>query len=185
MLAILSDTEATRQRMAMVEELVGSSRTPELQTIARPALRAFVRDCGAGAPGTTSQLLEKLAKFTDDAALTTDMPAIAAAARPSVLDRGATIDLQWSAHDAGALPVYDAALLPGDRLLLALGELGVRIVSRTGRTIAQIDQPATKTGRPPAAARMTPAASSAMSGIEYGAVMRELSPASRLSICST
>jgi hypothetical protein len=144
MLAMLSDTDATRQRMAMVEELVGSSRTPELQTIARPALRAFVRDCGAGAPGTTSQLLEKLAKFTDDAALTTDMPAIAAAARTSALDRGATIDLQWSAHDAGALPVYDAALLPGDRLLLALGELGVRIVSRNGRTIAQIDQPATK-----------------------------------------
>ncbi len=146
MVAMLSasDTGAGRQRIAMMEELIASSPTPELQTIARPALRAFVRDCGAGTVAPNKQLLEKLTKFADDAVLRTDMPAIHAPPPATLLSAGAMIELRWSAHDAGALPVYDAALLPGDRLLLALGELGVRIVSRTGRTVAQIDQPATK-----------------------------------------
>jgi hypothetical protein len=128
----------------MVEELVASPPTDELQTIARPALRALVRDRGVGAAGASSELLEKLTRFADDAALRADIPVIRAAPPATLLDLGTTLDLRWSAHDAGALPVYDAALLPGDRLLLALGELGVRIVGRSGRTVAQIDQPATK-----------------------------------------
>jgi hypothetical protein len=139
------DVAAAGQRIAMIEELVASSATPELLTIARPAWRAFVRDCGAGAAGTNSSLLEKLTKFADDGALRADTPVIHAAPRTAtLLERGAPIELRWSAPDAGAVPVYDAALLPGDRLLLALGELGVRIVGRSGRTIAQLDQPATK-----------------------------------------
>lgn len=146
LLAILqsSDAGAARERIAMVEELVASPPTDELQTIARPALRALVRDRGVGAAGASSELLEKLTRFADDAALRADIPVIRAAPPATLLDLGTTLDLRWSAHDAGALPVYDAALLPGDRLLLALGELGVRIVGRSGRTVAQIDQPATK-----------------------------------------
>lgn len=147
MLEILggADDDSVRQRVAMVEELVGSPPSAELQTIARPALRALVRDCGTAAVDTKSQLVEQLIKFADDAALRADRPAFRPAPpRPSFLERGDPVDLRWSAHDAGAVPVYDAAALPGDRLLLALGELGVRIVGRKGRTIAQIDQPATR-----------------------------------------
>ena len=109
----------------MVEELVGSPTSAELQTIARPALRALVRDCGTGAADSKSQLVEQLIKFADDAALRADRPVFPPAPpRPSLLERGDPVDLRWSAHDAGAVPVYDAAALPGDRLLLALGELG-------------------------------------------------------------
>jgi hypothetical protein len=139
------DGEAVRQRIAMIEELVGSPASPELQTIARPALRALLRDRGVGAEGASSELVERLVKFADDAALRVDRPVISAVPRtPTLLDRAEPVALRWSAHDAGALPVHDAAALPGNRLLLALGELGVRIVGRNGRTIAQIDQPATR-----------------------------------------
>jgi hypothetical protein len=147
LLAILGarDSEAVRQRVAMVEELVASPTSLELQTIARPALRALLRDRGAGAEGGIPELAQKLFKFADDAALRADRPVISAGRRPpTLLDRPEPIALRWSAHDAGALPVHDAAALPGNRLLLALGELGVRIVGRSGRTIAHIDQPATR-----------------------------------------
>jgi hypothetical protein len=147
MLTVLgaSGDDAVRQRVAMIDELVGSPSSAELQTIARPALRALLRDCGVGADDTRSELVDRLVKFANDAALRADRPAFPAARRRlSVLERSSFVDLQWSTHDAGALPVYDAAILPGDRLLLALGELGVRIVGRSGRTIAQIDQPATR-----------------------------------------
>jgi hypothetical protein len=139
------EEEGTRQRIAMIEELVASPPSPELRTIARPALRALLRDCARGAAGTTSELVDRLTTFADDAALRADRPVIAAAPMPpSLHDRTSPLELRWSAHDAGAIPVCDAALLPGNRLLLALGELGVRVVGRTGRTLAHIDQPATR-----------------------------------------
>jgi hypothetical protein len=139
------DEDFVRQRVAMVEELVRSPTSAELQTIARPALRALLRDCGVGAEEATTDLVERLIKFADDAALRADRPPVPVARRRlSLVDRGSPVELVWSAHDAGAVPVHDAAVLPGDRLLLALGELGVRILGRNGRTIAQIDQPATR-----------------------------------------
>jgi hypothetical protein len=147
MLAILgaSDLDAVRHRATMIEEILRSPTNAALQTIARPALRALVRDCGVGGEGARSDLVERLIKFADDAALRADRPGFPAARRrPSLLDRAHAVELSWSAHDVGAVPVYDAAMLPGDRLLLALGELGVRIIGRSRRTIAQIDQPATK-----------------------------------------
>ncbi|AUX44440.1 uncharacterized protein SOCE26_059040 [Sorangium cellulosum] len=47
-----------------------------------------------------------------------------------------------SAGGAGALPVLDAALLPGGRALVALGEAGVRLLSPDGRTLVHFAQPA-------------------------------------------
>ncbi len=44
--------------------------------------------------------------------------------------------------DAGTAAIVDAALLPGGRLLVALGELGVRLYGRDGRVRARWDQPA-------------------------------------------
>ena len=40
------------------------------------------------------------------------------------------------------MPAYDAAFLPSGLTAVALGETGVRLVSRAGRTVAEIDQPA-------------------------------------------
>lgn len=147
-LAILEDAEldAVRRRRALVEELVAAEASPELRTIARPALRAVLRDHGAGADlANTKELLDRLVQLADDAALRADRPAISLAPRPpTYAERGSPIELRWSSGDAGAVPVCDAAVLPGGRLLVALGELGVRMLGRDGRTIAQLDQPAAR-----------------------------------------
>ena len=143
-LARVSDADATRQRLAVAVELINSPPSAELQTLARPAARALLRDSST-AVDSKPQLIEHLIRFADDAALRADRPAIpAAAGGPTLLERFDVVDLQWSGHDAGAIPVYDAAPLPGDRLLLALGERGVRIIGRKGQTLAHIDQPATR-----------------------------------------
>jgi hypothetical protein len=140
MLAVLGSPDGARDRMAMIEELLRSPASPELQTIARPAVRALLRDASIG--DIKADVIDRLVKFADDASLRADRPAIPARSQPP--DRTMPVELTWSSHDGGALAVHDAALLPGDRLLLALGELGVRIIGRTGRTIAHIDQPATR-----------------------------------------
>ncbi len=44
--------------------------------------------------------------------------------------------------DVGALAIHDAALLPDGRLLVALGELGVRLLSPAGKTLAHFGEPA-------------------------------------------
>lgn len=51
--------------------------------------------------------------------------------------------IERGSHDIGTMHVYDAAVLPGGRLLVALGEAGVRMLSPEGKTIVQFDQPAT------------------------------------------
>lgn len=45
-------------------------------------------------------------------------------------------------HDVGTIGVRDAVVLPGGRLLVALGEGGVRLVSPEGKTLVHFDQPA-------------------------------------------
>ncbi len=140
-----SDPDAVRQHVAMAAELVNSPVSAELQTIARPVVRALVRDSAAAVVASKPQLIEHLVKFADDAALRADRPPLQApAGAPSIRERRDSTELTWSPHDAGALPVYDAASLPGDRLLLALGELGVRLIGRRGQTLAHIDQPANR-----------------------------------------
>lgn len=44
--------------------------------------------------------------------------------------------------DSGALAIHDAALLPDGSVLVALGELGVRLLSRHGKTLARFGEPA-------------------------------------------
>lgn len=148
MLAILaaSDPDALHHRVALGNELAASPPSMELRTIARPVIRALVRDCGeAAGVGARVDLVDRLIELADDHALRADRPSLDLSRRaPTARTADALFDVHWSAHDAGVVPVYDAALLPGDRLVLALGELGVRIVGRTGRTLAHIDQPATR-----------------------------------------
>ncbi|WP_394836686.1 SpoIIE family protein phosphatase [Pendulispora rubella] len=46
------------------------------------------------------------------------------------------------AGDAGAIPIYDAAALPDGRLLVALGEVGVWLLSRDGKVLTRFAEPA-------------------------------------------
>jgi len=139
------DPDAAWRRLALVETLVASPASTELRTIGRAAVRALIGDVGRGADGDAPTVLPRLVRFADDAALRADQPAIAASPRtPPLVDRGAPVSRRWTVADAGAVPVHDAAVLAGGRMLIALGELGVRVLARDGRTIAHLDQPATR-----------------------------------------
>jgi hypothetical protein len=54
------------------------------------------------------------------------------------------LSLEFAAADCGTMPVHDAVLLPNGRMLVALGEVGVRLLTRDGRTVTHFDQPAEK-----------------------------------------
>src|SRR5262249_42020814 len=118
---------------ALAHELLAAPPSTELRTLARPLVRSIVRDGNA-------DLAKRVVAYAGDAPLRADLPAIAPAKRVSPDDT--TVVRRWPASDAGTVPVLDAAALPGDRLLVALGELGVRIYGRDGRVVARIDQPA-------------------------------------------
>lgn len=138
------DPDAARWRQVLIEELVAAPVSPELRALARPALRALVRDCAERHVVDGDLLRRRLLELADDPALRADQPVIPAPtepARPGPAS-GPGFEIGWAAGDAGALPVHDAAELPDGRVVLALGELGVRIVGRDGRAAAHIDQPA-------------------------------------------
>jgi MoxR-vWA-beta-propeller ternary system domain bpX6 len=146
-LAILDDPEpdAVRHRRALIDELVDAPKNPALCAIARAAVRSLVRDHGAAIDDASNMQLNRLLRFAGDPALYADRPTITMAARArTAVVRIGPIALRWPASDSGAMPVHDAAVLPGGRLLLALGELGVRMIGRDGRTVAQIEQPAVR-----------------------------------------
>jgi hypothetical protein len=138
------DPDAARWRQALIEELVAAPPSPELRALARSALRALVRDSAERHVVDGDRLRRRLLELADDPALRADQPAIPAFTRPEPPSPATmfAFEIGWAAADAGALPVHDAAELPDGRLVLALGELGVRIIGRDGRTTAHIDQPA-------------------------------------------
>ena len=126
----LLDADDSAPRVELAHELLAAPPSKQLRTLARPIARAIVRDGAAG-------LARDVVTYAQDAALRADLPAVPAAARAEL-----RADARWAASDAGTVPVFDAAALPGDRLLVALGELGVHLLGRDGRVLARIDQPA-------------------------------------------
>ena len=130
-------------RLAFAETLLSGSRTPEAQVLARAALRAAVRDSALSSIYRMPPAeLRKLADFAGDGPLRTDAPALEMPAKRSWTSRGRKLDVQIEPWDVGSLAAHDAAFLPDGRLAVALGEAGVRLLSRAGRTAAELDQPA-------------------------------------------
>jgi len=75
-----------------------------------------------------------------------DLPAPTGSVTPArvttTLGGGPLAPIVRRAADAGAHAVLDAALLPSGRMLVALGEAGVRILSPDGKTLVHFAQPA-------------------------------------------
>lgn len=130
------DDDASHARAALTEQLLATAATPALRVLARPVVRTLLRDCAAGDPRALVDRIARLIDYTGDAALRADEPTVKPVRREGEQALG------WLAGDAGALPVLDAARLPGGRTAVALGELGVCILDAAGRAIARIDQPA-------------------------------------------
>jgi hypothetical protein len=142
-LALLDDqsVETAMTRAEFAAALVGGQSTPLTRTLARAAARAVLRDMGAEATTLEPLVWQGLVRFADDAVLRIDAP---------VLPNPVEIEQSWEtphtirieAEDSGILPIYDAALLPDGRCILALGESGLRLITRDGRTVMHADQPA-------------------------------------------
>ncbi len=142
-LAFLEDESYEQQetRAAFAEALFTGQSTKEAQTLARVAARAVLRDAGQNTNTLSAKQFSRLLNFTGDGPLRTDVPPFPVARNQRVTS---VLSLGFAAADRGSLPVRDAALLPNGRMLVALGEIGVKLLTRDGRTVTHFDQPAEK-----------------------------------------
>jgi hypothetical protein len=130
-------------RRAFAETLRQEPRTPESQTLTRMAVRSVVRDIQQGSIEVTPAQLRHLLHYTGDAGLRADVPPVHAL-KPNPESATPAVVIEIPAHDVGRHFVTDLVLLPDGRLLLALGEAGLLFLSRDGKPIAQLNQPAHK-----------------------------------------
>ena len=135
------EEENAPARAAFARELTNGANLPTIQTLARAAVRACLRDVGLNFQACLNAAdYGRLLNFADDAALRADAPLLPKPApAPAVL---APVAFRFPTEAAGTLAVTDAAFLPDGRCLVALGEMGVRLLTRDGRTVAHWDTPA-------------------------------------------
>ncbi len=126
--ALLDDPDAAEERLAFADALDGQPAW------SRPTARALVRDV-AGADGDRAEMLRRHVRRLGDAVLGEDLPPLPTPPPP-----------RWPVRvtfaDAGTLPVWDAAALPDGRTLVALGEGGLRVLTRDGRIAGRLETPA-------------------------------------------
>ncbi len=131
------DPELGLHRALLAHEVQAQGRLLDAgvaKSLARATVRTLVRE----ALPAPKELLELAA----DGALKADLPPERTSDRVRLSSRTPPLRIDVEPWDRGALPVHDAALLPDGRMLLALGEVGARLVARDGRTVAHFDVPA-------------------------------------------
>ncbi|MEW6210767.1 MAG: hypothetical protein AB1631_20550 [Acidobacteriota bacterium] len=73
----------------------------------------------------------------------TDVPPLPAPRQAEPLSRReSALWIEVAASDAGTIGATDAAFLPSGRMVVAMGEAGVRVLTREGKVAAHIGQPA-------------------------------------------
>jgi hypothetical protein len=129
-------------RFAFAEALYQGERTAQTQTLARAAARAVLRDAGQDRHPMLPKEFRRLVDFSGDGSLRTDMPPFPSP--DTALNRRVkeTLRFEFGITDCGATVIADAAMLNDGRLLVALGEAGVKLLTRDGRTVKHFDQPA-------------------------------------------
>jgi hypothetical protein len=110
-----------------------------LADAARLAWRAAVRDRALFGEPALARVTE-LESAARDGTLAADRPVIVPLARGQLSTLAAPLVLTPSAR--GAFEIHDAVVLPDRRLLVALGEAGLRVLSPDGRTVQTFDTPA-------------------------------------------
>lgn len=141
-LALLADAsvEQVAARQAFAATL--ATRTgPAVAALARAAVRTIVRD---GLPAADRNLADRLIDLAGSGPLRADRPKLGVRTREMarLSARSDSLVVHVAEDDVGTLPVHDAALLPSGRMVLALGEVGVRVVTRDGRRVHAMDVPA-------------------------------------------
>jgi hypothetical protein len=140
-LALLEEEseETHRDRRVFAFALCEGAATPLSRFLARAAARSLLRDAGNSTLEPNDW--QRLIRFTGDAVLRADLPSLPLRVS-AASERDPPLILRISAADRGILPLYDAALLPGGRCIVALGEAGMRLITREGRTVVHVEQPA-------------------------------------------
>lgn len=143
-LAIIEDEGpgADRHRRALAEALTTASRTSGARDLARAAARAMIKDAGLSGDPASHAIVTKLVGFAEDPALRADIPTWPAIMRASLQLCSTPRTIEIAAADTGTMEIRDAAHLPNGNTVVALGEAGVRVVARSGKTLCHLDQPA-------------------------------------------
>ncbi|MBW8876060.1 MAG: hypothetical protein JF614_13925 [Acidobacteria bacterium] len=134
--------EGAAARLSFADTLRRGPRTPAAQSLARAAVRALARDSGRLGARLEPAELRQLVTFAGDAALKADAPALPLPPREPWISRPGLWRVEITGRDAGTMPAHDAAFLPNGLTVVALGEAGVRLLSRDGRAVAEFDPPA-------------------------------------------
>ena len=140
----LSETglEAAEKQIALAREITVQTQTPELRLLARPIVRQLAADWATTKLRFTAGEFHQLVQATNDFALRADLPNLPAKTKAAFSDQ--PFSLEISGQDAGANPIFDACLLPDGKTAIALGEAGVKILSRDNKIIAHFDFPTQK-----------------------------------------
>lgn len=145
-LALLEDEsqDHAAERLAFAEVLASEPRSELRAVLVGPAVRALLRDRAANHTRIDSAFLTRLLRDVGDGTLRADLPALSAPRRRNWSDESETHVLQEriTATEAGPYPIHDAVVLSSERVLLALGEAGVRLLRGDGSCAAHFDVPA-------------------------------------------
>ncbi len=134
--------EGAATRLAFAETLCQGPKTPAARAIARAAVRAMARDSGRFGARMSPARFRQLVAFAEDGALRADTPALPLPGREPWIAREKVWRIEIAGSDVGTRSGFDAAFLPSGLTVVALGEAGVRLISRAGRAVAELDQPA-------------------------------------------
>jgi hypothetical protein len=136
-----SAAETLPCRQALQKALLDLDATAETAGMARLAVRFTVRDAVLHSGGSPHRAA--LLKLGGDPVLETDVQRLDLGnERRQTRPRQGSWGFRIASDDLGTLEIHDAAYLPNGRLLVALGELGVRLVHRDGRCLTHFAQPA-------------------------------------------
>jgi hypothetical protein len=145
-LELLEDESQPRasERLAFAEVLASEPRSDSRTALVGPSVRALLRDRAAHHTRVDASFLSRLLRDGGDGTLRADLPAISDPRRRNwAEERGAPMLREvLTEAEAGPYPIYDAVALSSQRVLLALGEAGVRLVRADGTCAAHFDVPA-------------------------------------------
>jgi hypothetical protein len=140
------DNENAAARHAFAESLERGDTEASYSAarmMARAAVRSLARDAATGAHRAEPHQYRRLLDLASDAALRADAAALPPApSKPEPGTPGQPLQFVIESGDTTGLPVLDAAILPDGSCVAALGESGIRILSRSGRIRAVLNQPA-------------------------------------------
>jgi len=133
--------EGAPARMEFAETLRKEPKSPPTQTLARLAARAVLRDAGQGLHSLGPIPIRQLIDYSGDGALRADVPPRPHGRRIELNDLNTPRRYFIAANDRGSTQISDAVLLPNGSCAVAMGEVGLKLITSDGRTIAHFDEP--------------------------------------------